>query len=161
MRRHCLDRCRFVWKDKRACSVVVKNLCPKWLVANGLLPGVAGTFNKVYGALVLVAGTYLVSEVATKAFHIQIEGEEVLFRRMGVLMWERDVFTRLAEVLVQRERGEIGVFLNDGKTPDRTDGFRMFSRGPEENMPPLAWQDKLLRFLRYDEVCDFYDNGVV
>jgi hypothetical protein len=114
----------------------------------------------VYGALALVAGTYLVSEIATKAFHIQIEGEEVLFRRMGVLMWERDVFTRLAIVLVQRERGEIGVFLNDGKTPDRTDGFRMFSRGPEENMPPLAWQDKLLRFLRYDEVCDFYDNGV-
>jgi hypothetical protein len=54
---------------------------------------------------VIVTGAYFVMEIATKLFHIKIEGENVLFRRMAVLMWERDVFTRAAAVLVEREKG--------------------------------------------------------
>lgn len=79
-------------------------------------------------------------------------GEDVLFRRMAVLMWERDVFTRAATLLVQRERGEIGISLLDGVVPDRADGFRMFSRGPTEAIPDMGWATKLLHQLRYDEV---------
>ncbi len=138
------------------CALALAYLPLQLMIAYGLDTATRGTIYLVYGCILVFVTAYLVNEIATKLMVGVIEGPKVLFRRLAVLFWERDVLVRVARHLVLRESGELGVQVASGSVPERPDGFRMFSRGPVPSdvdwaEAPRSASERVMDELRYDE----------